>query len=106
MFSIFKKEEIKSVNVNDIDNLIGKINLIDIREGYEVASGTLKGAKNIVMDNLLNNPNKYLNMEEEYYIMCQSGMRSSRTCKMLSKDGYKVINVVGGIGSYAGSKRK
>lgn len=106
MLSIFNREKVKSVNVNDIDNLLGKINLIDIREGYEVAAGALKGSKNIVMDKLLNNPEKYLSKEDEYYIMCQSGMRSSRTCSMLSKDGYKVINVGGGMGSYVGTKRK
>lgn len=58
------------------------------------------------MNNLLKNPEKYLNKEKEYYIMCQSGMRSSRTSNILSKQGYKIINVSGGIGSYVGTKIK
>lgn len=38
--------------------------------------------------------------------MCQSGGRSSRTTKLLEKQGYNVVNVSGGMGSYVGSKRK
>ena len=30
MFSLFGKKDFKSVNVNDLDNMLGKINLIDI----------------------------------------------------------------------------
>ena len=106
MFSLFGKKDFKSVNVNDLDNILGKINLIDIREPYEVKTRSLKGSKNIQMNNLLKNPEKYLNKEKEYYIMCQSGMRSSRTSNILSKQGYKIINVSGGIGLYVGTKIK
>ena len=106
MLSLFGKKDFKSVNVNDLDNILGKINLIDIRPPYEVKTRRLKGAKNIPMNNLLKNPEKYLNKEKEYYIMCQSGMRSSRTSNILSKQGYKIINVSGGIGSYVGTKIK
>ncbi|MGL4772332.1 MAG: rhodanese-like domain-containing protein [Clostridium sp.] len=94
----------KVINVNDLDNLLEKINLIDIREDFEVSFGTLKGAKNIPMEELLINHNKYLNKNNKYYIMCQSGMRSSRTTSMLLNEGYNVINVGGGFGSYIGSK--
>ncbi|MGL5479950.1 MAG: rhodanese-like domain-containing protein, partial [Clostridium sp.] len=38
MFS-FLKSNTKVVNVNDIDNLIGKVNIIDIREPYEFKGG-------------------------------------------------------------------
>ena len=106
MFSLFGKKDFKSVNVNDLDNILGKINLIDIREPYEDKTRSLKGSKNIPMNNLLKNPEKYLNKEKEYYIMCQSGMRSSRTSNILSKQGYKIINVSGGIGLYVGTKIK
>lgn len=38
--------------------------------------------------------------------MCQSGARSGRTTKKLAKQGFTVINVAGGMGSYSGKKRK
>lgn len=106
MFGFFKRDTGKVINVNDIDNLIGKIELIDIREDYEYRNGSIKSAKNIPMGNLLNEPEKYLSKNKEYYIMCQSGGRSLRACSNLKKQGYDVTNVIGGFGSYVGTKKK
>lgn len=106
MFEFFKKDNSKVVHVNDIDDLIGKVELIDIREPYEYKSGSIKTAKNIPMGNLLKAPDKYLIKEKKYYIMCQSGGRSRNTCRALTKQGFDVINVAGGMGSYVGTKRK
>ncbi|PKM73613.1 MAG: rhodanese-like domain-containing protein [Firmicutes bacterium HGW-Firmicutes-16] len=106
MFNFAKKDELDIVNVNDLDNIIGKIELIDIREPYEYKNGSLKSAKNIPMGDLLNETEKYLSKETTYYIMCQSGARSKRTSRALAGNGYHVINVSGGVGSYVGTKRK
>lgn len=106
MFGFLKKDEGKVINVNDMDELIGKVELIDIREKYEYAGGSIKSAKNIPMGELLNDPEKYLNKSKEYYIMCQSGGRSARACNNLKSQGFNVVNVAGGMGSYAGTKRK
>ncbi|NFS12860.1 rhodanese-like domain-containing protein [Clostridium botulinum] len=106
MFGFLKRENEKVINVNDIDDLIGKVELIDIREDYEYKNGSIKSAENIPRGILLNEPNKYLNKDKEYYIMCQSGGRSARTCSRLRKQGYDVINVSGGVGSYIGSKKR
>lgn len=106
MFGFLKRDDSKAINVNAIDNLIGKVVLIDIREPYEYKSGSIKIAKNIPMGKLLADPNKYLLKDKTYYIMCQSGARSGRTTKKLAKQGFTVINVAGGMGSYSGKKRK
>ena len=106
MFGLFKKDNGKVINVNDIDDLIGKVDLIDIREKYEYAGGSIKTAKNIPMGELLGSPEKYLDKTKEYYIMCQSGGRSARACNTLTGEGFNVINVSGGMGSYVGTKRK
>ena len=105
MFGFFNKNNENVVNVNDIDNLIGKIDLIDIREPFEYKGGSIKSAKNIPMQTLLSNPDKYLNKDKEYYIVCQSGGRSSMACNGLRQKGFNVINVAGGIGSYLGKNR-
>lgn len=104
MFGFLKGSGVESININDMDNLLGRVELIDVREPYEYHSGTLVSAKNIPMGTLLNSPGKYLKEDVTYYIMCQSGGRSAQTCSVLQKQGYKVINVAGGMGSYAGSK--
>jgi len=106
MFDFLMKDSSKVINVNDIDDLIGKVELIDIREPYEYKSGSIRTAKNIPMGNLLNAPEKYLIKDKVYYIICQSGGRSGNTCRQLTKQGFNVINVAGGVGSYVGSKRK
>lgn len=106
MFGFFKRDNDKVINVNDMDNLLGKVELIDIREPYEFKGGSLKSARNIPMGNLLSEPDKFMKKEKTYYIMCQSGGRSGRTCRALLKKGFNVINVSGGMGSYVGAKRK
>lgn len=106
MLDFLKKTEVKSIHVNDIDTLIGKIELFDIREPYEYNSGSIKTARNIPMDKLISAPDNYMDKEKEYYIICQSGGRSMAASKALSRAGYKVINVAGGVGSYVGTKRR
>ncbi len=103
MLNLFKRDTGKAIHVNDIDALIGSVNLIDIREPYEFRSGSLKTAKNIPMGTLLNNPGKYLKQDQKYYIVCQSGGRSASAVRMLTQAGYDVVNVVGGVGSYVGT---
>ena len=66
----------------------------------------IKSSTNIPIGELLNEPDKYLNKNKEYYIMCQSGGRSARACNNLISKGFNVVNVSGGMGSYVGTKRK
>lgn len=106
MFDFLKRDDSKVIHVNDMDDLIGKVDIIDIREPYEYKGGSLKTAKNIPMGNLLSEPDKYMSKDKTYYIVCQSGGRSGNTCRVLLRQGFNVINVAGGMGSYVGSKRK
>lgn len=106
MFSLFHKEDVNSIHVNEIDNILTDIQLIDIREPYECANSSINHSKNIPMSQLLSNPDKFLTKNEKYYIMCQSGGRSANTVMALKKAGYDVVNVQGGMGSYRGKNRK
>lgn len=106
MFGFLKKDDSEVIHINDMDSLIGKVELIDIREPYEYQNGTLKTARNVPMGELLNEPDKYLVKGKKYYIMCQSGGRSTRATKALAKQGYQVVNVAGGMGAYVGVKKK
>ena len=106
LFDFLKMDSSKTIHVNELEELIGKVDIIDVREPYEVKMKALKTAKNIPMGHLINSPSTYLLKDKTYYIMCQSGGRSSNTCKILRKEGYDVINIVGGIGAYMGNKIK
>ncbi len=106
MLNFFEAKTGKVINVNDIDNLIGTVEIIDIREPYECQRGILETAKNIPMGTLLGRPEQFLDKEKTYYLICQSGARSGQAQMMLSKMGYNVVNVAGGMGSYAGAKKE
>lgn len=106
MFSVFNRNNNKeTIWAEDLDDMLDDIHLIDIREGYELLSGKVKTAQHIPMGNLLSTPECYLNKDEKYYIMCQSGMRSMRTVKALQEKGYNVVNVKGGMAAYKGRNR-
>ena len=100
MFSLFGKKNYKSVSAAELTPSKGKLNLIDIREKGEYKGGHIPGAKNIPMAELLGQPEKYLNKETEYHIVCHSGKRSRRASETLSKLGYKIVNVMDGTMSY------
>jgi len=102
MFSFLQKSTGKTIRMNDIDPLVGKVALLDIREPYEYKAGTLKTAKNVPMNELMANPEKYMKKETTYYVFCLSGSRSQFACRKLSAEGYDVINMLGGMGIYCG----
>ncbi|SHI68792.1 Rhodanese-related sulfurtransferase [Clostridium cavendishii DSM 21758] len=106
MFSFFSKNKVKSVDIDELDSLLGRINLIDIRETYEYKSGHLRTAKNIPMEKIINESDKFLDKSKEYHIICQSGGRSSRTTKILKKKGFNVVNVLGGTSGYRGQLKR
>ena len=106
MFGLFSKSNAKVMNINDVDQLDKNAKLIDVREHDEYKRGSLKTAKNIPLGDIINAPDKHLKKENTYYIFCQSGGRSGRACSHLSKQGYDVVNLSGGMGSYVGTNRK
>jgi rhodanese-related sulfurtransferase len=96
------RNSVKSIDVNEMDSLLGKVVLIDIREPYEYMGGHIPTAKNIQMDTILSAPERYLDKSKEYHIICHSGARSSRTCSILKDNGFNIVNVAGGTGRYRG----
>lgn len=103
MFSFLNKNKFKSIDVSELDGLRGKITLIDVREPEEYKAGHVPGAKNAPMSIVTESPEKYLDKSKEYHVICQSGMRSQKTCSKLSDMGFDVVNVKGGTGSYTGN---
>ncbi len=87
------------ISVLEIKNLDKKY-IIDIREEEELLVNKIEGLKNVAMDTLLADPDKYINKDETFYLMCRSGVRSLRTTNTLNSKGYKVISLKGGILAY------
>lgn len=78
-----------------------KLNVVDVRESFETDNGHIKGATLLPLTQL-KQADKVLDKDKTYHIVCQSGGRSLRAAKKLSKQGYTVVNVMGGMGSYRG----
>ena len=72
------------------------IKIIDVRTPQEYANGHIEGSQNIPTPGVIFNSDHLLNKEEEYYLICKSGSRSSAAAIELEKKGFKVINVEGG----------
>ena len=75
--------------------------LVDVRTVGEFSGGTIKGAKNIdFMSVSFKDQFLKLDKNREYFLFCRSGNRSGQACNLLSKEGYKVYNLDGGIGAW------
>jgi rhodanese-related sulfurtransferase len=75
--------------------------LVDVRTAGEFSSENIKGAKNIdFMSSTFLSQFSKLDKEKEYFLYCRSGNRSGQACNLLSKEGFKVYNLDGGIGAW------
>lgn len=70
--------------------------IIDIRSNQSYNNNHIPNAKNIPNMSLISNPSKYLDKDKTYYLYCQKGVTSIRTCSLLNNLGYKAININGG----------
>ncbi|WP_028775777.1 rhodanese-like domain-containing protein [Shimazuella kribbensis] len=82
-----------------------RLNIIDVREIDEIAEGKIKQARSIPLGTLENRLQD-LNREQEYIMVCRSGGRSERACKVMQKNGFKVTNMVGGMLQWNGKISK
>ncbi len=73
--------------------------LLDVRTASEFADGHLEGAMNIDVKqgDFLENAKKLLPKENTIAVYCRSGRRSANAADRLTAEGYKVLNLQGGI---------
>jgi hydroxyacylglutathione hydrolase len=73
------------------------IHILDVRALSEFEEQHIEGAINIPAPDLRERY-KELNKEEEYYVICSTGHRSSLAISILLKKGfYHLVNVAGGM---------
>lgn len=99
LFDIFKKKfESISPAATKLLQENGAV-LIDVRESQEYKNSHAPGAKLISLG-VLERRLKEIPVEREILVICQSGMRSSQAAGILSKNGYQVKNVSGGMAAW------
>lgn len=86
----------KQLTAKEVENTLDSLNVIDVREADEVASGKIPGAVNIPLG-LLEFRMHELDKSKEYTMVCRSGGRSGRAAQFLEGQGFKVINMTGGM---------
>lgn len=91
-----------SVMINEVHN-IEDINILDIREVEEQIYGMIPGATSFPLSNV-ESLISTLSKDTTYYLVCETGSRSSMAAQYLSTLGYSVINMLGGMSSYIGKK--
>ena len=93
---MFFKKKYESISMAEAKKLKNAA-IIDVRTKAEFDTGSMPGAK---MNDVVSDTEMFLDKDKTYYILCQSGNRSSMVCDNLSKRGYEVINIAGGMNAY------
>ncbi|WP_165005695.1 MULTISPECIES: rhodanese-like domain-containing protein [unclassified Enterococcus] len=96
----FLFQPVKTISIQELQGrLADSPVLLDVRTPSEYRSGHIKQAKNVPLQKI----NGYNGEKDKtVYVICQSGMRSKQAAKELTKAGYDVINVRGGMNQWTG----
>ena len=89
-----------------IDN--GNVQLVDVRTAEEFAEGHLAGAVNIDMkqSSFMEQAKKQLSKEQTVAVYCRSGRRSATVAGWLTAEGYRVVNMEGGILAWQAAQKE
>lgn len=78
-----------------------KVQLVDVRTPGEYAQGHIENAINInVYDGAFGTKSAKLDKSKPVYVYCRSGARSMKAAGKLKSQGFNVVNLNGGIGSW------
>ncbi|GEK33843.1 rhodanese-like domain-containing protein [Kurthia sibirica] len=97
----------KTITTTEVQQLIEqgeKLNLIDVREADEVATGIIPGAQHISLG-LIEFKMQDLDKKTPYIMVCRSGGRSGQATAFLEQQGFDVTNMNGGMMMWAGETK-
>ena len=72
-------------------------NIIDIRSLLDYNQKNIPGSINVPKPLLMGNPEKHLNKQDTYFLLCDKGKVSLICAKILNALGYKCYSIIGGI---------
>lgn len=101
IFGCNSSDRIASVSAAEFDREIkaDSVQLLDVRTPREYAEGHIDGAVNINVQSadFQQMAEKELSKDSTILVYCRSGRRSMSAAGILTKLGYKVVNLKGGI---------
>ncbi len=76
--------------------------LVDVREDYEYAQGSIKEAVNVPLSRI-ETINIVANPDQTLFVFCRSGMRAQKAVEKLHELGYHKLYEIGGITDFKGT---
>ena len=102
--SVDVKIDYSEMDVTELEKILqngSAPTIIDVREDFELEISKMDGAVHIPMNDIPKRLNE-LNEDEDYVIICRTGVRSAQICEFLANNNFKsVVNLTGGINEWA-----
>ena len=102
--SVTEKVDYKEMDVIELEKILengAAPTIIDVREDFELEISKMEGAIHIPMNELPKRLDE-LSADEDYVVMCRTGVRSAQICEFLANQNFKsVANLTGGINEWA-----
>ena len=78
------------------------VQVLDVRSGAEYSEGHIKDAENINVDSpeFMNVARLKLSKDKPVYVYCRGGRRSLEAADILVNNGFKVVNLDGGLNNW------
>lgn len=92
---------IKTVSVQKLHELIGNVNIVEIRESCEINGAKIPTSEIVLSIGLYMNDAFLLDKKKQYYVATLSDLQSKKPIAFLLEKGYNIIYVEGGTQEYA-----
>ena len=93
------------LHINELKGLLekGEVHVLDVREDHEYNSGHIKGSQSIYVGHIKDRLGE-IPRGEIVCVTCGVGLRASIAASILEKEGFKVMNLLGGMYAWNSAK--
>ena len=94
----------KEITASELERILDEgqhVNMIDVREADEIATGKIIGAVHIPLGEIPARLDE-LDKTKPYTLICRSGGRSGRAAEYLESEGFDITNMTGGMLNWQG----
>lgn len=94
---------VRHLSTNELKDTLKDKNkqFVDVRTPGEYKANHIRGFQNIPLHVLTQQADQKLSKDKEVILICQSGMRSQKACRILKKKGFpNLVNVRGGMSAW------
>lgn len=93
----------KEVTIDELEQAIAQgAHVVDVREADEFENGHVPNAHQIPLNTVPDRMGE-IPQAETVWLICQGGVRSMKAADYLEAQGYDVVSVAGGTGSWIGA---